>query len=224
MNDELSEFHSFKHLTKQQKQHLLKNIKSFSVSRRERIFENGIQCPGIFCLVSGRVKIGIIASSGNERTIDVIFPGEVFGEAGIFTQHASPVYAQAITRSNLLCIHRDTILSGIQKWPEMATVFLELTCNRINQLLSGMYVCCLRNAQQRVNDFLLQHAQPLAADKYQGIVSLPVSKAVVASSLNLSAETFSRELHALSNAGLIRVERSLIHVYNLEELRRQCLS
>jgi CRP-like cAMP-binding protein len=178
----------------------------------------------VFCLKAGRIRIGLIAASGNERTIDIILPGETFGEAGIFRPHEAPVYAQAITQSDLLCIDKEAIVSGIQQWPEMGVVFLELTCVRINQLLAGMYVCCLRNAHQRVNDFLLQNAQPLGKSRIQGVVSLPVSKAVLASSLNLSAETFSRELHVLSDKGLIRVERNSIHVYNLEQLRKQCIS
>lgn len=49
-------------------------------------------------------------------------------------------------------------------------------------------------------------------------------KAMLASSLNLSAETFSRELHSLSEMGLIRVERTAIHVYDLEQLHQQCIS
>ncbi|MBO0615310.1 winged helix-turn-helix domain-containing protein [Thiothrix fructosivorans] len=85
-------------------------------------------------------------------------------------------------------------------------------------------MCCLRNAHQRVNDFLLKNVKPLGRSRSQGVVSLPVSKAMLASSLNLSAETFSRELHNLSEMGLIRVERTAIHVYDLEQLHKQCIS
>lgn len=202
----------------------MKNARRLAVSRHARLFENGNQCMGVFCLKAGRVRIGIIAESGNERTIDIVLPGETFGEAGIFRPHEAPVYAQALTQSDLLCLDRETILTGIHQWPEMGAVFLELACTRINQLLAGMYVCCLRNAHQRVNDFLLQNAQPVGRSRMQGVVPLPVSKAVVASSLNLSAETFSRELHVLAEKGLIRVERASIHVYDLEQLRKQYIN
>ncbi len=223
-DDGLSAFKCFKKLPRSQREYLLKNSQRLAVSRQERLFENGNQCAGVFCLKAGRVRLGIIAASGNERTIDVVLPGETFGEAGIFKPHEAPVYAQAITQSDLLCIDRNAILEGIRQWPEMGSVFLELACTRINQLLAGMYVCCLRNAHQRVNDFLLQNAQPVGRSRTQGVVSLPVSKAVVASSLNLSAETFSRELHVLSDKGLIRVERTSIHVYDLEQLSKQYIN
>lgn len=224
LNDGLSAFNCFEKLPQLQKDYLFNASQLINVSRAERLFENGNQCPGVFCLKSGRVRIGILAASGNERTVEIVFPGEIFGEWGIFNAHKSPVYAQAITQSSLLCISRRVILSGIRRWPEMSVVFLELACQRIDQLMSGMYVCCLRNAHQRVHDFLLENVKPTGQDCSQGIVALQVSKAMLASSLNLSAETFSRELHYLSERGLIKVDRSCIHVYNLEQLREQCIS
>lgn len=224
MNDGLSAFKCFKNLPQLQRKYLLENSRCLTVSRQEQLFEHGNQDTGIFCLEAGSVRLGIIATNGHERTIDVVFPGETFGEAGIFRPHEAPVYAQAITQSDLLCINREAILEGIQQWPDMASIFLELACTRINQLMAGMYVCCLRSARERVNDFLLQNAQPLGRSRTKGIVPLPVSKRLTASSLNLSAETFSRELHLLTEKGLIQVERTAIHVRNLEQLRKQYLS
>lgn len=224
MHDGLSAFSCFKRLPQEQRRHLLQDARLISVPRLERLFEAGNPCAGVFCLKAGSIRMGIVADGGHERTIDIVLPGETFGEAGIFKSSATPLYAQAIIPSELLCISNAAILTGIQQWPEMASVFLELACTRINQLLAGMYVCCLRNAHQRVNDFLLQNAQPVGRSRIQGIVSLLVSKSVVASSLNLTPETFSRELHALSGQGLIKVERTSIHVYDLEKLRRQCLA
>ena len=224
LNDALSAFQCFKNLPPLQREYLLNHSQKIKVSRLERLFENGNQCAGVFCLNVGRVRLGILASNGNERTIDLVLPGEIFGESGIFKSHKSPLYAQALTPAELLCINKSAILAGIQQWPEMGIVFLELACKRIDQLLGGMYVCCLRNAHQRVNDFLLKNVKPLGRSRSQGVVSLPVSKAMLASSLNLSAETFSRELHNLSEMGLIRVERTAIHVYDLEQLHKQCIS
>lgn len=224
MSDGLLAFKYFNNLPQLQRKYLLENSHCLTVSRQEQLFENDNQDTGIFCLEAGSIKLGIIATNGHERTIDVVLPGEIFGEAGIFWPHEAPVYAQAITRSNLLCIDREAILEGIRQWPDMASIFLELACVRINQLMAGMYICCLRSARERVNDFLLQNAQPIGRSRTKGIVPLPVSKVLVASSLNLSAETFSRELHLLAEKGVIYVERTVIHICDLEQLRKQYLS
>ncbi len=49
-------------------------------------------------------------------------------------------------------------------------------------------------------------------------VRLPAGKAIIASSLNLTPETFSRELHQLAGRGLIDVKKKTIRVHNLAAL------
>ncbi len=50
-------------------------------------------------------------------------------------------------------------------------------------------------------------------------VVLPAGKAVVASRLNLTPETFSRELRNLSRDGVISVERCTVLVHDTANLR-----
>ena len=48
---------------------------------------------------------------------------------------------------------------------------------------------------------------------------LPSSKGTMASRLNLTAEHFPRVLHQLSEAGLIRIEKRVIHIPDIQRLR-----
>jgi CRP-like cAMP-binding protein len=50
-------------------------------------------------------------------------------------------------------------------------------------------------------------------------VVLPASKALVASTLNLTAETFSRELHELARRDLVQVDRRTLRIPSLRRLR-----
>ena len=49
---------------------------------------------------------------------------------------------------------------------------------------------------------------------------LPASKGVIASRLNLTPEHFSRILHELTDAGLIRVEGRSFFILDVDGLRR----
>ena len=49
-------------------------------------------------------------------------------------------------------------------------------------------------------------------------VSLPVSKATIASRLSITPEYFSRVLHELEAAGLIRIDKREIHIPDVERL------
>jgi CRP-like cAMP-binding protein len=75
------------------------------------------------------------------------------------------------------------------------------------------------SAGQRLADFLVKESVLGLRNGDRAQVVLPVSKAVVASSLNLTPETFSRELHELAHRGLIQVERRTVHIPSLSRLR-----
>jgi CRP-like cAMP-binding protein len=49
-------------------------------------------------------------------------------------------------------------------------------------------------------------------------VSLPVSKATIASRLSLTPEYFSRVLHELEAAGLVRIDKREIHILDAQRL------
>jgi CRP-like cAMP-binding protein len=49
-------------------------------------------------------------------------------------------------------------------------------------------------------------------------VSLPVSKATIASRLSLTPEYFSRVLHDLEAAGLVRIDKRDVHILDPKRL------
>ena len=77
-----------------------------------------------------------------------------------------------------------------------------------------------RSGVQRVVGYLLRNQ--VADDSVGGeaVVSLPVSKATLASRLSLTPEYFSRVLHELEEARLISVDRRDIHILDSAALSR----
>ncbi len=62
------------------------------------LFSQGQASPaGVFWLESGRVKISLLTTTGNERTLCYFGPGVVFGEESISNAAEWPVTCQAVT-------------------------------------------------------------------------------------------------------------------------------
>lgn len=83
-------------------------------------------------------------------------------------------------------------------------------------LVRDMESITLHSAAQRVIGYLTR----LEDDAGQARITLPAQKSLVASRLDLTPEFFSRILHELTEAGLIRVEGRGIEVLDPEGLRR----
>jgi len=190
-----------------------------TASRDQILCERGQIIDGFFVVLSGRIKLSVLSVDGAERVIDVVLPGHTFAEAAAFLGSPCPLQAQALTDSRLLFVGLTRLRTAIARWPGVALPMLTILAARTQRLLADLEACCLHSAAQRVTGFLLREARCTAAEPDRGMVRLPAAKTVVASSLNLSAETFSRELHGLARRGLLSIERREIRIPSLQRLR-----
>ena len=99
------------------------------------------------------------------------------------------------------------MLAGISRDCRFAMRMLAGLSSRLQGLLQDVAAYALHSGPQRVIGYLLRdhdgaaHPDPIT-------VPLPVSKATIASRLNLTPEYFSRVLHELQAAELIEVGRN----------------
>lgn len=184
------------------------------------IFEKGSLLEGFYAVREGRVKLAVLSPDGDERVVQIALPGETFGEALGLIRRPSPVYAQALSNSQLLFIRADRVRIAAGRWPSLGALWLEHACTRVNELYRDLEACCLQTALQRVAGYLLDNLTCAceAGRCSRNQVVLPAGKAVVASCLNLTPETFSRELRHLTDDGVISVERCTVWVRALDRL------
>jgi CRP/FNR family transcriptional regulator, dissimilatory nitrate respiration regulator len=193
-----------------------------TAARGHMVCEAGAALDGLFVLVDGRVKLAILSAEGAERVIDIVLPGGVFGESAPFLDEPSPVYAEALCDCSVLSVARERLRAAVERWPAVALALLTSLALNVRTLTRDLEACCLLSAGQRVARFLLNEATCGQGAADEAEVSLPAAKVVVASSLNLTPETFSRELHVLARDGLIEVGHRTIRVNSLTQLRGRC--
>jgi CRP-like cAMP-binding protein len=115
-----------------------------------------------------------------------------------------------------LFVPRDSIFSVMDGNPGAARRMLGALSARLHRLIMDVETYSLHSGKQRVIGYLLSLAQQ---QEGPDMISLPTSKRILASRLNLTQEHFSRVLHELSNAGLIVVKGRNFLVPDVEKLR-----
>ncbi|MBK5969469.1 MULTISPECIES: Crp/Fnr family transcriptional regulator [Thiorhodovibrio] len=186
--------------------------------RGQVLCSRGEHLDGFNILECGRVKLSLLSANGGERVLEILRPPRTFGEAAAFLGQPCALHAEALSDARLLFVEVRQVRAAIPLWPEVAELMLRLVAGRAQRLLVDLEACCLHTAAERVAALLLREACPSATEPDSAQLELPASKILVASSVNLSPETFSRELHALARRGLIRVERRRIHIPSLARL------
>jgi len=189
--------------------------------RGETICAAGRRRTGCYWLVAGKVKLALLGGDGAERVMDVALPGASFGEVGLWVDATDSLCAEALADSDLLFIARSVIDEAFDRSAVFARALMRRVCAQGMRLLHDVEACSLMTAGERVERYLVEKAQPSARFGNHAEVQLPASKSVVASSLNLSPETFSRELHRLVSDRLVTIDRRTIHVHDIGALQRR---
>ena len=185
-------------------------------AKGEILFQRGDPCTGFHYIAYGQVKLAVSTPAGAEKVIEILGTGRTFGEAVMFTGNIYPVGATVLADSLLLHVRSQVLMAELQRDPQLAGRLLAALSVRLHMMVRDVEAMTLHSASQRVIGYLARLEDEGGEG---GAATLPAQKALVASSLNLTPEYFSRILHDLAVEGLIRVEGRRIEILDPAALR-----
>jgi CRP/FNR family transcriptional regulator, dissimilatory nitrate respiration regulator len=183
------------------------------VAKGEAVFHAGDPCTGFHIVVYGQVKLGFHSPNGGEKVVEIIGPGQSFGEALMFLEKPYIVFAHALADTMLLHVARHCVFSEIERDPAFSRKMLSGLSRKLHGLVKDVEAYSLRSSAERLIGYLLREGES------PSVVELSAGKSVVASRLNMTPEHFSRVLHELATAGLIEVDGRTVRILDLEGLR-----
>ena len=189
------------------------------LERGKLVFSAGEACNGFHVTVLGQIKLFVLSPSGTEKVIELCGPGRSFAEAVMFLGVPYVVSAQTLSDTLLLTVDKAVVLREIQFNPDFSLRMLAGLSRRLHGLIKDVEGYALHSGVQRVIGYLLGDRMTESDAASEAItVSLPVSKAAIASRLSLTPEYFSRVLNELETAGLIQVDKRDIHITDTARL------
>jgi CRP-like cAMP-binding protein len=226
----------FQEMTPVELHRLAEGCRLRRLARGDDVFRIGEPCEEFHVTVMGQIKLFAISPAGQEKVIELVGPGNSFAEALMFTDKPYIINAQALVDTLLLSVTKQAVVAEIERDPRFAMRMLAGISRRLHGLVNDVQAYSLRSGMQRVIGYLLRDlpedaedaaaltladagAAPAAPPLRRGLrVSLPASKATIASRLSLTPEYFSRVLHDLEAAGLIRIDKREIQILDAQRL------
>ncbi len=188
------------------------------LARGETVFRVGEPCEEFHVTVTGQIKLFAISPAGQEKVIELVGPGSSFGEALMFTGRPYIINGQSLTDTLLLTVKKEAVVGEIERDPRFAMRMLAGISRRLHGLVRDVEAYALHSGVQRVIGYLLRDVAEGGDNSQTMTVSLEVSKATVASRLSLTPEYFSRVLHELESAGLVRIDKRDVHILDRDRL------
>lgn len=188
-------------------------------ARAEMVFRSGDPCEAFYVVIVGQVKLFMLAPSGQEKVLEIVGPNQSFAEAMVFLDKPYILNVQSLSDTLLLSVSKKTVFSEVRQDPQFSLHMLAGISRRLHGLVQDVESYALRSGMQRLIGYLLRDVEDLRPGD-QGVitVSLPVSKATIASRLSLTPEYFSRVLHELEAERLIEIDKREIRILDVQRL------
>lgn len=200
---------------------LFERGRKLSYKKGELIIRANETPTGVFLIESGLVKTYDITKYGEENLLIIRKSGEIFPLIWSTTGEERSVIYEALTPVQLWKVDRVTYLEQLAKEKDALPSFIDLIIEmyRIHSLriINLEY----RTVRERIVSFLLIMAERFGENKNgKTVITAPLRRQDIASSVNSSRETAGREIAILERNKLISTTNSIITINNLEKLRQ----
>jgi CRP-like cAMP-binding protein len=218
-NMELRRAYLFADMSDDQLAHCARHMHELHLQPGEILFRQGAAAERFFFVRDGLVKLYRLSPEGDEKIIEIIQPGQTFGEAVMFMGNAGrfPVNAEAVSDTHLYGFDQKTFLGLLRASPEVCFGLLGSMSRRLHMLVNQIESLTLQSATYRLIAYLLE--QIPAGVQHSPDLQLTTPKSMIAARLAIQPETLSRILAKLRKGGLIEVEGNHITVRDVAALR-----
>jgi CRP/FNR family cyclic AMP-dependent transcriptional regulator len=191
--------------------------------RGKTIFRRGAPGTAMMAVLKGSVKICTVSLGGKEAVLNVIGPGQVFGEIAVLDGGPRTADAVAMVETDLLVLDRRDLLPVVRGHPDLAQRLLEVLCGRLRRTSEQLEDAFFLDIAGRLAKTLLRPGANATA-RGGGLVIAPLTQRELGEMIGTSRETINKQLHAWQRQGIVRVKKGEIELRRpdvLRELARQ---
>ncbi len=204
----------------------LKNVDKIAAmctfKTNEQIYFPAEPTRSIFFLKKGHVKISRISEDGKEIILDVIGPGEVFGE---LTQddngESRNEIATAIGEVLICTILRSDFEKMLRKYPELNFRVTKEVGERLRKVEERVTELVFKDVKKRIASFLVRYAEEFGTIK-SGIITVkpPLSHQEIGFLTGAARQTVTSILNYLREKNIIDFDRKQITIYDMTKLKK----
>lgn len=197
---------------------LLENAEIRTLAAGQRLFARGDAPDGIYCVLTGVVRVTGITDDGREAILAMLESAQWFGEIALFDHEARTHDAWAESDAKLLRVAQPALERMLAQRPDYWRHFGRLLTQKLRAVFVAMEDIFLLPPTTRLARRLLSMAQGYGAwtDRTSRVVS--ISQVQLGLMLSLSRQTVNLSLKELEQAGSIRRNRGSIEIVDLRKL------
>ncbi|MFW6022504.1 MAG: Crp/Fnr family transcriptional regulator [Halanaerobiaceae bacterium] len=172
----------------------------------------------VFFLRKGKIKALKSNPAGEEQILDILQPGDVFGEVVLFGIDEYPATAVAMQDVEVIFLSREKFKDYFYKNPDIGWGMLQEMALKLRRAQRKIENLGLRDTRGRVAALLIDLLFKFGDSKNK--VYLDLNRQEMASFIGATRETVSRILSEFKNNGLISIDGNRIYINDMAGLKK----
>ena len=196
---------------------LCRYAKHSTLKRGASLFSKGDPGISLYAVISGTVKMSISSPDGRNAILNIVGPGEIFGEIALLDGGARSADAIANSNCELFVIDRREFIPFVKSQPALAMKFIELLCERLRRTSDQVEQIILQNLPGRLASALLRLSEKNEFAPQGRTIAMTQQE--ISEMVGMTRESINKQLRAWAARGWVRLEHGAIVVLNADMLR-----
>lgn len=193
---------------------LLNLCDSRTIKQGQLLFAQGDVGTAFYVVQSGSLEISVLGGSGRKLTLNVMSPGDCFGEIALLDGGKRTATATAIADSKLLVMSKNRFTEAIGSNPSLSSAIIAILCDRIRWISTYFEERALLPFAPRLASRLVILTDRFATEDQQ----LRISQSDLANFVGASRESVNKTLVSWRDRGWIELGRGCIHIRDRDAL------
>jgi len=193
--------------------------RSLRKERGEFVYLPGDRSDSVYVLKKGRIKLSVLSESGKEVAIDIIQPGEIFGEFALIDESVRSNMTQALDDVALLVFNKRDFVNLLESQSRLALNYIRMVGDRRRRMEKKLSDITSKEVPARICELLheLSANTPPAGEVHQSLI--PLTHQDVASLIGASRQTTTSVLNELMRRGFIELGRGWVRIKSLKGIK-----
>jgi len=198
---------------------LARDLKRRSYTAGEALFYQGDTGKAVYIVESGTVRIYVHAEDGQEVSVVLYGPGDLFGEMSLLDQMPRSATAEALEDTVLWMMSGEDFYRHLHTSHQLALNVMLTLSTRLRETNESIKSLASLDVTRRIAKKLLSLALRQGEETDQGfLIKSRLTQGALASLISASRESTNRALKALQRKGLIDMQDGHIVLLKLDEL------
>jgi CRP-like cAMP-binding protein len=161
----------------------------------------------MYMIESGSVRVISIGRTGQELTLNVLGPGELFGELSLLDGQHRSATAVTLAPTIVWLISQVALKEFMQEYPSVNAAMIQLLVDRVRDTARRLEAMTFQDVMGRLAYELLSLAERNGRPCEQGVeITIPLTQVDLATMVGATRESVNKSVSVLRSKGLIDMD------------------